>query len=394
MFSSHSLIEEWNVKSSNTGRLNGACIRVERDYLAHKVFWLACRHHVSELLIGAAWYALFTEDPGPDNKDFKHVKDSWPDMEISSDSTYKKLTLRSPFLRELKSSAIEFYTQILSSPDKNGLLPRDDYKELAETSLILLGGSPPGGISWKKPGAVHKARFMANSLYSNVMYAFQDSLQYDETLLTPLRRFVVFNTLIYAPHFLSASFGADAPMNDLKLFKLLCAYKSVDRELADKVLEKFQLHLWYLTEEAVVLSLFSFKLEADEKSRIAARLLTFPVPSSLEPGKPVFPKIELSTQLVDLVGPKSWLLFNLLGVGHSWLEKDVSLWEEDDSFRLTEAFARSVKTVNDTAERGVKMMTDYAQILSKDDSVRELILQGVERHRFKFPNFDKKTLNS
>ena len=52
--------------------------------------------------------------------------------------------------------AMEYYIRVLTIKNKNGELPRDDYRQLAETSLLLLGGTPPGGIVWKKPGAVHK----------------------------------------------------------------------------------------------------------------------------------------------------------------------------------------------------------------------------------------------
>ena len=39
------------------------------------------------------------------------------------------------------------------------------------------------------------------------------------------------------------------------------------------------------------------------------------------------------------------------------------------------------------------MATDYASILTKDDTMRNMILQGVEKSRREFPDFAKKTLN-
>ena len=54
---------------------------------------------------------------------------------------------------------------------------------------------------------------------------------------------------------------------------------------------------------------------------------------------------------------------------------------------------RNVKTVNDCAERGVKMISEYAAILTKDEKVRDWLLQGVEANRKKFPDFNVKTLN-
>ena len=54
---------------------------------------------------------------------------------------------------------------------------------------------------------------------------------------------------------------------------------------------------------------------------------------------------------------------------------------------------RTVKVTNDVAERGVKLAIDYATMLTKDDSLRAMILQGVEKSRRMYPDFRKKTLN-
>ena len=48
-----------------------------------------------------------------------------------------------------------------------------DYRELAEIALVLLGGELPGGkdLVWKKPGATHKARFLAFGLLALKIWA-------------------------------------------------------------------------------------------------------------------------------------------------------------------------------------------------------------------------------
>ena len=155
---------------------------------------------------------MFADDPGPDNKSYQHVNDTWPELETSTIAPFKKLVSRSPFFQDLKAAAVDYYIKILTVKNRNDVLTTDDHSQLAETSSMLLGGTPSGGISWKKPGAVHKARFMAN-----VMFAFQDILEYDAETVSTLRRFVIFNVLIYVPHFLSAGVGADAAFDDLKL---------------------------------------------------------------------------------------------------------------------------------------------------------------------------------
>ncbi|KAF0688902.1 Uncharacterized protein FWK35_00037516, partial [Aphis craccivora] len=44
-------------------------------------------------------------------------------------------------------------------------LPREDYRELLDLSIIYLGGVPPGGIKFRKPGAYHMARWIAKAIY-------------------------------------------------------------------------------------------------------------------------------------------------------------------------------------------------------------------------------------
>ena len=108
-----------------------------------------------------------------------------------------------------------------------------------------------------------------------------------------------------------------------------------------------------------------------------------------------FPVVDPHTELEDLVGDRSFLLFSLLQVGFSWLSQPVAEWDDslDYAIARAESFVRTAKTVNDVAERAVKLMTDYAMILTKDEEKRQWILQGVAENRKKYGIFAKKTLN-
>jgi hypothetical protein len=143
---------------------------------------------------------------------------------------------------------VDFYTTTLTQPKRGGALPRDDYKELCLTSLAPLEGELPGGgpMVWSKPGPTHKARFMGYSLCSNKFYAFFDQLGYDSGTKAALQRFTTFNTLVYTPYFLKSSIGADAPVNDLALYKLLFFFRSIDSDLAESALRVLRRHGWYL----------------------------------------------------------------------------------------------------------------------------------------------------
>ena len=72
------------------------------------------------------------------------------------------------------------------------------------------------------------------------MFAFQEVLDYDVEDVAALRRFVLFNVHLYAPKFLSAGVGADAPINDLVFFKPLCKFRSIEAELSATTLHEIR----------------------------------------------------------------------------------------------------------------------------------------------------------
>ena len=99
---------------------------------------------------------------------------------------------------------------------------------------------------------------------------------YEEDKLELLERFCVYAVKFYIPFFLTANIGADAAVTDLTLYKKLRKFSQVDRQLAEEALATLSRHLWFLAPTTVLFSLASEKLEEDDKSRIAVRLLTLP----------------------------------------------------------------------------------------------------------------------
>ena len=111
---------------------------------------------------------------------------------------------------------------------------------------------------------------------------------------------------------------------------------------------------------------------------MADRLLLMPRPDKFRQGIPVLRQpVDQNTHLIDLVGPESWFIFEALGLKHDWLRKHVTEWDMSTSYQEMKSFVNSVKVVNDAAERGVKLNTDYAAILTDDPQQRERILQAV-----------------
>ena len=75
------------------------------------------------------------------------------------------------------------------------------------------------------------------------MFLLQEQLDYDNEYRSQLLRMVRYNSLNYVPYWLSASIGADVPLNDLNLYKKLFKYKELDADVADIAIRKLNLHL-------------------------------------------------------------------------------------------------------------------------------------------------------
>lgn len=118
-------------------------------------------------------------------------------------------------------------------------------------------------------------------------------------------------------------------------------------------------------------------------------LVGYPVPVQL----PATIKGSLNLKLSDSVMSGSHYLFDKFGFGKSWLAKPIQEWKECEDFKEMSEFFRNLLVTNDSAERGVKLVSEYAQILTKDPEERQDILQCVEQDRTEVPDVTKKTLS-
>ena len=71
------------------------------------------------------------------------------------------------------------------------------------------------------------------------------------------------------------------------------------------------------------------------------------------------------------------------------MDKDPTEWEDDPIFQSSLKLVSGISVINDFAERGVALIQDYNQLLTKDEQQRQCLLQVVEWHRRHFPNANK-----
>src|ERR1051325_12227312 len=129
--------------------------------------------------------------------------------------------------------------------------PRDDYHELLQLWIVILGNVQPGGqmISFRQPGALHRARWMAKQIYTIKIYLFHEQFSLTARELKGLLDFILFIVQVYLKAWFQAPVGIQAPRIDLQLLKDIQTYKSVYEDVATAVLEKYLNHQWYLSEE-------------------------------------------------------------------------------------------------------------------------------------------------
>ena len=212
-------------------------------------------------------------------------------------------------------------------------------------------------------------------------------------MLELLERFCVYAIRFYIPFFLTANIGADAAITDLSLYKKLKKFRQTEKELADEALATLSRHLWFLAPSTVLFSLASEKLEDDDKSRIAVRLLQLPKPKEMKKGLPTFPELSEKTELRDLVTSESWELFDIMKMSPDWLALPPAEWDSNSDYVEFRKCVRQMKVTNDCAERGVKLATDYSKSLTKDSQERSKIYQVVEAERRVKPDAKKSSLN-
>ena len=154
----------FDTTSSNTGKFAGSCV-ILQQLLDHQIAWMACKHHINELVVGAAFKEIFGDTTGPDVTLFKVLKKKWNSLDLAD----LKLPEIPRVFEEDVADLLAFIDRRLE-PDMVALLPRGDYKEFLELAKVFLGGS----ISRKKgytyiisvPGADHHARWMSKSIYT------------------------------------------------------------------------------------------------------------------------------------------------------------------------------------------------------------------------------------
>ncbi|CAI6355634.1 unnamed protein product [Macrosiphum euphorbiae] len=254
----------FDTTSSNTGKNKGSCVLLERK-LGKNLFWLACRHHIFELVIGAAFQAVLPSAiSGPDNRIFVRFQSYWSEIDQSTYITANPtIILR---IADKKRNDIVSFCQIKQV--------RDDYRELLELSIIFLGKEPTRGIRCMTPFATSNARWMSMVIYYLKIFMFSEKFNLNVKEKKGLAEIYIFIVTVYIKNWFTASFAIYAPNNDLQLMKTLINYDSPD--ISNATVKKMMGHLWYLSDELVGLCLFDQNVLVETKCKVVHAMINNP----------------------------------------------------------------------------------------------------------------------
>lgn len=85
-------------------------------------------------------------------------------------------------------------------------------------------------------------------------------------------------------------------------------------------------------------------------------------------------------------------LFKRLNIDTTFLSENPSSWEQSTSYLRARSTLSSITVVNDTAERGVKLMLDFNGLFAANEEQKQYVLHCVEDHRLQYPDCKKATL--
>ena len=380
----------FDTTSSNTGVHKGACT-ILQQLLGRQLLWLACRHHILELVVGAAFTQLFGDTKSPEVTLFKTLKTSWDSLDLADISLPD---IPTSYQRE-KDELLTFINTLLE-PDNLEKLPRCDYKEFLELAKIFLGENIERKkgytYSLQRPGADHHARWMSKSLYIIKMALLHHQLPdlhwQTKKKIDKMALFVVF---VYLKSWFNAPSLTSAAENDLNLYKSLQKFKNVHKKVSSTTSTVLNRHTWYLTEELIPLSLFDDKIPLDKRTLLATKIGQL-TPGGTEICKPTLPTISLKSELADFVGERSTTLFDLLNTPVDFLLKPD--WQLQPEYNSVKTSLKNLSPLNDACERALGLVTRFNTHITRNEESFQELIQVVEAHRKRYSLKTKKALKT
>lgn len=265
-----------------------------------------------------------------------------------------------------------------------------------ELTSICLGAN--NGIKFRVPGPTHHARWMSKALYCLKIYLFREQFkltEYEENSLASICAFII---RFYVKLWFNCTNPSKAPLQDLSFIKEIHEYRNFNKQISEIAIKKFCKHLWYLSEECIALTLFDDDVSYAMKQNIVEKIKNIDnCDKETENLKRVHVRSSeinefIRKELHDFVTANTIDFFGRFGISPQFLQVDPLYWRDTETYQKAKDIVINIKVVNDTAERGVKLMEEYNRILTNDEQEKQYLLQVVTDYKKQFDSHNKSSL--
>ena len=169
-----------------------------------------------------------------------------------------------------------------------------------------------------------------------------------------------------------------APLNDLNLLKRIGAYSKINPEISQKAFDTYVRHDWYLKESLIGLALFDSRISSkDKKYMVTAFNRDAP-----KVHKNISIKNVKNIKIQDFVSKSSKDFFISNNINVDFLQKDPSLWNQDNDYKNAEKRVKAFKVTNDVAERKIALTQEFsAKKLTTNEEQFQYLLLSVDQDR-------------
>jgi len=88
---------------------------------------------------------------------------------------------------------------------------------------------------------------------------------------------------------------------------------------------------------------------------------------------------DLSVKTLEyFIRRSSHVFFRILQINTAFMESDVHSWAEEATYKKAKKMIKSLKVVNDAAERGIALATSFNSSLTRREDEKQLLYQMVE----------------
>lgn len=192
----------------------------------------------------------------------------------------------------------------------------------------------------------------------------------------------------YTIYWFDANKADKAALNDLAFLRKLDNYQIINNKIADTAIRKILNHLYYLSEECVGFALFDDRIDSGTKCRLLAKMSVDDDDEGVEEDEEIPKKLRIKkenlssfisrdvfTILEDLFSKNSKRVFKRFGISMNIFSKDTHALVDSNEYKRGRNIVRNLNVVNDSAERGIKLVQEYHSKITKDEEQRQHLLK-------------------